>query len=491
MGPYTHHISFMAFLSIPISVILIYLISSYLGVKKLHLLELNEKQSKLYVTYIVIIGALLRLSTLNMLTATDEAVYLMASKQLYQGLGLYGDFFLAHPPLYPVITSWIFNLLGVGVWQAKLIPVILSIGSIPLVYAIAKRFYGVRSALLSTFIFSISAGVVEFTRNALMYGEMIFFTLLAVIFLFNGLEKKRYHKLLLSGLFMGVATMYRLFALVPLLSIVIYLLIRKEKSWKYIPVLFTGFLLVVTPVLVHYKDTPMLEQVMGFHVVREDSSFQNKVIFFLKYGLPIYPLLLTLGLLGIWMVIKEGKKVDVFFVLWALIALSSIFLIRYRHYVCLVSYITNTAAPLAIVAGRTADWLKESWKHLLLEAIIVSTILIHITLFQSIHLPWYTSTRNAAEYIVNSDDESPITGFPALAPAVAFLADRGLADNVVDLNIITGYGSSPEKLVAGSYVLDMEGVDITEGIEMPLRGYVNKSCTLKEKIDSVSIYECK
>ncbi len=480
-------------LGIPLLIVLIELLYSYMGGKRSNPLfsALKKRDAKNYILFILLLGTMLRLSTVNMLMVSDEAVYVMASKQVYQGLKPYGDFFLAHPPAYPLITSWIFGLLGVGVWQAKIIPVILSIGSISLVYLIARKFYGLRSALLSAFVFSISVGVVQFTRSAMMFSEMMFFSLLAILLLFDGLEKRESWRILISGFLLGISAIYRLFAIIPLVSILVYLLIQRMKNWRVYVLLLAGLLLAVAPVLIHYNGTPMLEQILGFHAMKADSPIFLKVLFLLRNGIPRYLLLLPLGLGGMYLALREKRGIDMLLSIWAFLSLAAIFIIRYPFYISSYGYLINAAPALALLAGRTAGWLKDSWKQLFLKSVIVIIIFIHISTFISTYALWYSPLMDTVGYM-NLVGEGKITGSPVLAPAVAFLSDREMANHVVDMNIIDPRFSDYQNeemvnsLVNGSYVI------VSKRLNIPIISkYVNISCRLDRRIRDIYVYDCR
>ncbi len=478
---------------VPLLIIVLYLIYSYMngrGSKPLFS-GLKEDGAKRYVLFIVLLGALLRLLTVNMLMVSDEAVYVMAAKQVYGGLGLYVDFFLAHPPAYPLVTSWIFSLLGVGVWQAKIIPVVLSIGCIPLIYLIARRFYGFRAALLSAFVFSISVGVVQFTRSAMMFSEMIFFSLLAILFLFDGIERKNYWGILLSGLCLGIAMLYRLFAIIPLVSILVYLLIQRMKNWRIYALLLAGLLLAVAPALIHYNSTPMLEQILGFHAVKADSPVFLKALFLLREGIPRYLLLLPLGLVGLYLALKEKRGPDVLLSAWALLSLAAIFIIRYPFYISSYIYLINAAPALALLAGRTADWLKDSWKQLFLKSVIVIVVFIHIGTFMSTYVLWHGPLMDTAEYM-NLAEKGKITGSPVLAPAVAFLSGREMAKGAVDMNSIDPRFSDYQDEEVVNSLVDGNYVIVSRRLNIPvISDYANSSCRLDVKIRDIYVYDCR
>jgi len=480
-------------LGAPLLIILLYLIYSYMNGRGSGPLfsGLKENGAKRYLLFIILLGALLRLLTVNMLMVSDEAVYVMIAKQVYEGLGLYGDFFLAHPPAYPLVTSWIFSLLGVGVWQAKIIPVVLSIGCIPLIYLIARRFYGFRAALLSAFVFSISVGVVQFTRSAMMFSEMIFFSLLAVMFLFDGLEKRESWRVLVSGLCLGIAMLYRLFAIIPLVSILVYLLIQRMKNWRIYALLLAGLLLAVAPTLIHYNGTPMLEQMMGFHAVKADSPVFLKVLFLLREGLPRYLLLLPLGLVGLCLALREKRGPDVLLSAWVLLSLAAIFIIRYPFYMSSYGYLINAAPALALLAGRTADWLKDSWKQLFLKSVIVIVIFIHIGTFMSTYVLWHVPLTDTAEYVALVG-EGNITGSPVLAPAVAFLSGREMVKGIVDMNVMDPRFSDYQNEDVVNSLVDGNYVIVSKRLNIPvISEYVNSSCRLDRKIRDIYVYDCR
>ncbi|MFC2154667.1 glycosyltransferase family 39 protein, partial [Candidatus Altiarchaeota archaeon] len=126
------------------------------------------KEGRTILLAIIFLGILLRISFWPFFTPTDEGIYIYQAGQLYSGNRPYIDFALVHPPLYHYLTSIIFQIFGVGLLQAKILPLVLSILSLPLFYKTAKLFLDDLEAMLSTLVYSLSYGIVLMTSTAIL-----------------------------------------------------------------------------------------------------------------------------------------------------------------------------------------------------------------------------------------------------------------------------------------------------------------------------------
>ncbi len=88
-----------------------------------------------------------------------------------------------HPPLYyALLTIWM-QFAGKGVIAVRLLSVVIGTMTIPLLYALAKRLFGTRVALVSAFLLAIAPFHVYYSQEVRMYG-LVTFLCLASVYLF-------------------------------------------------------------------------------------------------------------------------------------------------------------------------------------------------------------------------------------------------------------------------------------------------------------------
>ena len=131
-------------------------------------MHLSERHLRLLLSGLLAVsllaGCYLRLVDITKPVMTDEAIYLYQSYMIYTGYKPYTDFFNHQPPLSQYLTTLSYALFGVGILQGRLVDLIFSFGSIPLVYIVTRRFWGFKEAVFSTVLYSISFGVIYFTK---------------------------------------------------------------------------------------------------------------------------------------------------------------------------------------------------------------------------------------------------------------------------------------------------------------------------------------
>ncbi len=174
---------------------------------------LKRQDARRIILALIALGILFRAATIGMLTQSDEAVYLMMARSITEGKIIYRDFFALQPPAAYLAYGLMFEFFGVGILQAKIIPLIFSVGIILLVHHTARTLYGPNAGLASLSIASLSTGLVVLTRSALLYAECLFFSTLAVHLVLTARGRDNRLAFLLAGLCTGVASSYRLFGL--------------------------------------------------------------------------------------------------------------------------------------------------------------------------------------------------------------------------------------------------------------------------------------
>jgi hypothetical protein len=289
----------------------------------------------------------------------------------------YLSYYQHHPPLPPLLTAGTFALLGESETAARLAPIVFSLGSILLVFSIARRAYDEHVALWSAFFFATFPGVLFFALMPMYEAPTIFFILLCMWFYQRILDEKGVLSLIgfFGSLGAGLLTDWPVYLFVPVLLL---------HSWRYgrsagcrkilmfgIPVLafcvfgvFQYQCYLVDP----QSLTDLLNQgkvYMG--LIGKESPLaakyeESKVSFTaFQYGktaasrldlLFSYPLIL-LGALGIWATRKDRRAQGrlVFVLLGVALAYCVVF---YRSVYIHVWHTYYLSAPLAIFGALGA-----------------------------------------------------------------------------------------------------------------------------------------
>jgi len=131
------------------------------------------------------------------------------------------SYYQHHPPLLPLLTSGMFALLGESEAAARLLPIVFSLGSILLVFILAKKAYNEHVALLAAFFFATFPAVLFFARAPDSMAPSTFLMLLCMWFYQRIFDEKGVWNLLgvFGSLGAGLLLDWPVYLLVPFLSL--------------------------------------------------------------------------------------------------------------------------------------------------------------------------------------------------------------------------------------------------------------------------------
>jgi 4-amino-4-deoxy-L-arabinose transferase-like glycosyltransferase len=139
---------------------------------------------------------------------TDEgAIAINARDKVLWGEWKMDDFFrMGISSLLSFSYFFIFKLAGIGFIQIRILPVLLSLGTILLVFFQLKREGNPKAAIFSSFFLTISYIYVMHNRLALEETSLLFFLFLSLFFVHLGRDKKAYF--ILGGLTFTLAVLF-------------------------------------------------------------------------------------------------------------------------------------------------------------------------------------------------------------------------------------------------------------------------------------------
>ncbi|MFH1125995.1 MAG: glycosyltransferase family 39 protein [Candidatus Altiarchaeota archaeon] len=448
-----------------------------------------------YFTYVFLFGVALRLLTLNTATFSDEGMYIYMAKLINYGYRPYEDFFMSQTPIYHYLTAAVFRFFGVGMIQAKIIPVIFSILSMPIVYFATKRLYGSKPALLSMLLFVSSPGVVANTQTAVLYSELIFFSLAASYLFVEGVERESRWLLFLSGLSIGLAMFSRLFGamLLPLVFIALILSRRKDMLRFFVPILL-GFLLVFIPLFAFFYSTSFIYQVFIHHALFPSISFFEKLSIFFREVSPYYIVILVCGLFGFAKVLwsREKKTGEYYFFFYFLLSFAAFFMLKYLKWSNLFMYFSFASPAMAILSGRVMSSLKKEYVMIYI-VILLNMTLIPQYVFVEQSLKIDSEINTLVEYTLeNTNQGDVISGSGVIASYIAFKSNRTLPLDLVEYSSYRAYLKEPRQLNA----LSQHSNDIryfyfavNDTIEDPyLESLLNTSFEKELETESIDVY---
>jgi len=136
------------------------------------------------------------------------------------------EFYYHYPCMLVWSVSVAFHLLGVSEWAARLVPLLFSLGILWLVYAVGRKLYDERTALLALVLATFFPVETYYGSHVDVYGpQAVFFTLWAFYGYVRWLDgyRRRDLAICLVGAALGCWTAWYTYFLVPLLLLHAYL----------------------------------------------------------------------------------------------------------------------------------------------------------------------------------------------------------------------------------------------------------------------------
>lgn len=419
--------------------------------KKIQLkIQGNEKRITKYLKIVILLGVLIRLPYLFLITSTDEEFYIYASRMLYEGCKPHVCYFMDHPPLYQYATAQIFKVLGVGIWQAKILPVLFSIASIPLVYYITNRIFGVNEAFFSTAIFALTPATAFQTSTADQYPGLVFFTLAGLACLVKGLDENDKKFTLTSGFFFGVSSMFRLFGPTLWAACLIVLVYRSRRITGQTLALAAGFLASISLLAAAVYSPEFIFQVFIAHIYYSSMPITKKLITFLTGSLPLYLPPIAAAAIALKTNLKNKSPAVQILLLHASITLSMVFLLKYENEMNQLMYFSYVSVPLSILSGTAIHSLDKmrldrSLVLLAVAAVIVFPNVMYITGA----IDWTDTVGEVAGFVKQYPDRHYVGD-----PAVAFLSGKTMPPKL--------YFSNPYLIETGQ-IQEKDFLDMPEG----------------------------
>ncbi len=301
----------------------------------------------------------------------DEMPHLLGAKLLLEGqTHFYMTTYAYYPPLFDLITTSYFAVLGLTETVGRLVAVTFAVLSIWLTFEFAKRVYGQKNALIAAILLGTMPGFFWLSRVTMLETMLIFFFTLAMFAFYTWLGKdSSYRALVLSGLALGIGVLAKYQIIVAALAMLLSIMFLARKRLK--PNLAKFLLIVVIVVLVvlpwfvaiyQYNGMTKFETIQ--YVMSEggqdrpaySNRFQPLPFYYIVEitwpftSIPVHPIALpifVLGLFGLGLFAYRRNRSDIFFLTWFLVIYAFFTFIPNRQW----RYVTPLFPILAISAS--------------------------------------------------------------------------------------------------------------------------------------------
>jgi hypothetical protein len=353
-------------------------------VKKSAVLRIPKmNRSILFILLITVAGFIARIYNISSFRPISEDTALhsyVVYDFLNNHLMFYRDIWSpqSQTPISFILKAFSFTLFGYTPLGIRFISVILGTLTIPLVYLLAKKLYDKRIGLVSAVIFAVDIPyAVEISRWGYDLSYITPFVTLGIYF-FACFFKDTTHrntKLLISGLFLGTASIMKLYALPVIGAVLIVLLFENFRSKRTLAQLrsfiiqlgyfFLGVMIIPIITIVFVYSVNAWNQYI-FTLANErliTITLTEKIDRFMGFVSRLFPMLL-LCLPAIFHAFLTRKTQRLIPALWLIIPASSMFFIP--HFIDSTLYYTSPAVMI-LASVTLVAMAKRLWNDLRLH----------------------------------------------------------------------------------------------------------------------------
>jgi 4-amino-4-deoxy-L-arabinose transferase-like glycosyltransferase len=275
-----------------------------------------------------------------------------------------------YPPLFDIVTTGYFHMLGVNEVAGRLVAVTFAALSIWLLFEFAKRTHNEKHALLASVFLGTMPGFFWLSRVTMLETMLIFFFTLVMFAFYTWLSKEGSNRaLVFSGLALGIGVLAKYQIIVAALAMLLSILFLARKRLKQNLAKFVIIIVIVVLVaapwfalIYHYNGMTKFETIQ--YVMSEggqdrpaySNRFQPLPVYYLVEmtwpfnDIPVHPITLPifiLGMFGLGMFAYRRSRQDIFFLTWFLVVYVFFTLIPNRQW----RYVTPLFPIMAVAAA--------------------------------------------------------------------------------------------------------------------------------------------
>ena len=309
---------------------------------------------------VLAVASLMRLLALNSLGFnSDEAVYAGQAAAIAQAPVLSDLFpvFRAHPLLYQFIIAILFQF-AVSDLLARLVSVLLGIGTVFLVYRLGEVAYGPSSGLLAALFIAVMPYHVLVSRQVLLDGPLTFFTTLALFFLVRFAISSRSRWLYATGAAMGLAFLSKETGIIFTGAIFAFLALTPKVRLRLRDLVITVFcmLLVASPfplttLLAGGGGSQRTQQYLIWQLFRPPNHEWD--FYLTNVPVAIGPLLILVTAIGLLIWHRKWTWRESLFLAWIIVPAAFFQLWPTKGF----QYLLPIAPPVALLGGKTLSGL--------------------------------------------------------------------------------------------------------------------------------------
>jgi len=211
----------------------------------------------------------------------------------------------ASPVLFALVLHYIGNLLGESEFTFRLLPSFFGVGSVLLIYVVARRFVSKKAAWLTFILFSFSPQLVYYAKELKQYSGEVFFALLLVLLTERIIHRDNWRNWILFAVLASLSAgfSHATFFIIPGLSLVLLYyvaVVKKGKGWLQwlVSNAITGSTFFLLLSLTIAGEIPGWDLGGWFGFIPDISSLTNFLLWLVKSHVEILGYIFDLEILG-------------------------------------------------------------------------------------------------------------------------------------------------------------------------------------------------
>lgn len=244
------------------------------------------------------------------------------------------NYTIARQSLSLWLIQTVVSIQGVNEWNARLVPALIGLISIPILYLLVKRMFNATAGLVTALLLAVSPWHLYWSQNARFYTALLLFYTLALFVFYLGIEEDKPRYLLISLGLLGLAAKERLLALFFIPVVLAYLVLLKilplEKPAGF---RLRNLLVFALPALVLglFFASPYLHNLSGWF---DGFGYVNNSPFWIVAGVVYYvgPPIVCLAIAGAFYYLRQKNRAALLLGLGAIVPLLGVAAISTFHY---------------------------------------------------------------------------------------------------------------------------------------------------------------